>query len=185
VRWDALFDDLEAQAAVLAQAERAAEIDERTRIEIGGLTLRDRAAAAIGSTLRMRTAGAGAVAGELVRVGPDWLLLNTGAGREALVAAAHVVSVRGLGRYSTVPDSVGVVESRLGLRQVLRVIARDRSVVRILLTDGATADATIDRVGSDFVEAATHSASEARRRQEVRDVELLPLAAITVVRRSV
>ena len=46
-------------------------------------------------------------------------------------------------------------------------------------------DATIDRVGADFVEVAAHSAGETRRRAEVREVELLPLAAIAVVRRSV
>lgn len=185
VRWDALFDDLAAQAEMLAQAERAAEVEERTRIEIGALTVRDRARAALGAPLRVRLTGGATVSGELLRVGVDWLLLDAGAGRQALVPTAHVVSLRGLGRYSAVPASAGAVESRLGLRHVLRGIARDRSVVRIALTDGSTVDATIDRVGADFVEVATHPAGEPRRRQDVRDVELLPLAAIVAVRRSV
>ena len=38
-----------------------------------------------------------------------------------------------------------------------------------------TVDATIDRVGADFVEVATHAAGEVRRRDEVREVELIPL----------
>ena len=57
--------------------------------------------------------------------------------------------------------------------------------MRIDLNDGTTLDATIDRVGADFVEVAEHAAGEPRRRTEVRDVELVPLAAIVAVRRSV
>jgi hypothetical protein len=185
MRWDALFDDLEAQAAVLDQAQRAAEVEERTRGEVGALTLLDRARAAIGAPLRLRLAGQLAVAGTLARVGPDWILLDEGDAREVVIATTHVLSLRGLGRYSAVPGSAGVIESRLGLRHALRGISRDRSVVRIHLVDGSTADGTLDRIGADFVEAATHSAGELRRRGEVRDVELLPLGSVVAVRRSV
>ncbi|MDT4912702.1 MAG: hypothetical protein QOC66_1830 [Pseudonocardiales bacterium] len=185
MRWAALFADLEAQAAVLEQAERAAEVDERTRGEVGALRLRDRARAAIGTPVRVRATGGVTAAGELLRVGPDWLLVDEGGGRELVVATAHLLSLRGLGRYSAVPNTEGVVESRLGLRHALRGIARDRSAVRVHLTDGSTVDATIDRVGADFLEVATHGAGEVRRRSDVRDVELIPLAAIGAVRRSV
>jgi hypothetical protein len=185
MRWDALFDDLEAQAAVLELAERAAEVEERTRGEVGSLTLRDRARASVGTRLRLRLAGQVALAGTLARVGPDWMLLDEGAAREVVVATTHVLSLRGLGRYSAVPGSTGAVESRLGLRHALRGIARDRSAVRIHLVDGSTADGTLDRIGADFIEAATHSAGELRRRGDVRDVELLPLDAVVAVRRSV
>ena len=41
MRWDAMCADLEAQAEALAVAERAGEIDERVRAELGALTLRD------------------------------------------------------------------------------------------------------------------------------------------------
>jgi hypothetical protein len=184
MRWDALFADLEAQAEVFAQAERAAEVDERTRGEVASLRLRDRARAAVGSSLRLRSAGGLATVGDLLRVGPDWLLVQEPGGREVVVAIAHLVSVRGLGRYSAVPGSEGPVESRLGLRHALRGIARDRSAVRVHLVDASTVDATIDRIGSDFIDVATHNAGEPRRRQDVRDVELIPVAAIAGVRRS-
>src|SRR5207237_41009 len=140
----------EAQAAALEWAERAAEVDERARGEVGALGLVDRARAAIDSPLRLRVAGGLAVSGRLTRVGPDWLLFDEGDGREAVVASGQVVTVRGLGRYSAVPGSAGIVESRLGLRHVLRGIARDRSAVRVHLVDGSIVDATIDRVGADF-----------------------------------
>lgn len=184
MRWDALFADLEAQAAALEWAERAAEVEERTRGEIGALGLLDRARAAVGLPLRLRLCGPLAVTGTLGGVGPDWLLLDEGAGREIVVASARLISVRGLARFSAVPDSAGFVESRLGLRHVLRGVARDRSGVRVHLDDGSTVDATIDRVGADFIEVATHPAAEARRGRDVRDVELLPLAALVAVRRT-
>jgi hypothetical protein len=76
-----------------------------------------------------------------------------------------------------------MVAGRLGLRSVLRGIARDRSAVRIELVDGTTVDATIDRVGADFVEVAVHPAGEPRRRADVRDVEVIPFGAVAAVRR--
>jgi hypothetical protein len=185
MRWEALFADLEAQAAALDAAERAGEVEERARAEIGGLGLVDRARAALGRSLRLRVAGGTQLTGRLVRAGPDWLLLDESGGREALVASDRLVTVHGLGRYSAVPGSAGVVESRIGLRQVLRGVARDRSDVVIHLIDGTTAAGTIDRVGADFVELAGHAVAEPRRRREVRDVDLLPLGAIAAVRRSV
>jgi hypothetical protein len=51
------------------------------------------------------------------------------------------------------------------------------------LVDGTALDATIDRVGADFVEVATHAAGELRRRGEVRDVEVIPTAGIAAIRR--
>jgi hypothetical protein len=185
MRWDALFADLEAQAVTFEQAERAAEVEERTRGEVGGLRLVDRARAAVGAPLRLRVQCGFAVAGRLSRVGPDWLLLDEDGGRETVVALHALLSARGFGRYSAVPGSAGIVEARIGLRHVLRGIARDRSAIRVHLTDGTTVHATLDRVGADFIEVATHSAAEPRRRQEVRDVELLPVVAVAAVRRSI
>jgi hypothetical protein len=189
MRWDGLFADLEAHAEALEDAERRAEVESRTRGEVGQLRMRDRLRAAVDTPLRLRLSGGTLVDGVLRRVGPDWLLLDEGAGREAVVASAAVITIRGLGRLSAVPASEGVVESRLGLRNVLRGIARDRSTVRIHLTTGGaqfdTVDATIDRVGADFVEVATHAAGAARRRTEVREVELVPLAALVAIRRSI
>lgn len=183
MRWDDLFADLEAQAAALDVAERAAEIAERTRIEVGGLGMRERLAAALGSTVRGQVLGGVAFAGTIERVGPDWLLLDEGDGRESVLALAALASVTGLGRTSAVPGSGGAVHARLGLRSALRGIARDRSTVRLHLRDGITLDATLDRVGADFVEVARHAPGEPRRRGEVRDVVLVPLDAVAVVSR--
>ena len=184
MRWDALFADLEAQAAALEHAERAAEVEERARGELGALGLVERFRAAVGATVRLRLDGAGTVSGVIARVGPDWLLVADG-NREVVVPLAAVLGVRGLNRYSAAPDAAGAVGARLGLRSVLRGVARDRSPVRIDLRDGSAVEATIDRVGADFVEVATHATGEPRRRAEVRDVEVIPFDAIAAVQRSV
>src|SRR6266536_4551293 len=123
MRWDGLFADLEAQAEALELAERAAEVDERARHEIGRIRLLDRLRPAVGVPVRLRCRGAVAVAGPLRRVGPDWLLVDEGGEREALVAIAAVLGVSGLGRLAAVPEGESVVESRLGLRHALRGIA--------------------------------------------------------------
>jgi hypothetical protein len=183
-RWEALFADLEAQAAALDIAERAVEVEERTRIEVGRIRLVDRLRPAVGATVRLRCIGDDLVTGRVACVGPDWLLVVDGAGREAVVVTAAVLSVSGLGRLSAVPESESVVESRLGLHHALRGIARDRSAVRIAVIDGTVIDGTIDRLGADFVEVAAHAAGESRRRNQVREVALVPLSALAVVRRS-
>jgi hypothetical protein len=183
MRWDALFGDLEAHADALDHAERAAEVDERARIEVAALAFVDRLRAAVGAPLRLQCAGALLLTGEVRRVGPDWLLLDEGSGREALVPLAAVLGVSGLSRLSAVPNSASPVESRLTLRPVLRGLARDRSAGQVARVDGSTLNATIDRVGADFVELALHAPGETRRRSEVRDVVVMPLRAIAAVRR--
>jgi hypothetical protein len=184
MRWDALFADLEAQAAMQAQAQRAAEVEERTRAEVGALRVTERLRGALGAPLRFHVAGAGVVSGTLSQVGADWVLLDEGAGREVLLASAALVRVSGLTRHSAADRSVGVVQSRLGLRHVLRAIGRDRSGVALHLRDSTVLSATIDRVGADFVEAALHSPGEPRRRTDVREVALVVLAELVAVRRQ-
>lgn len=183
MRWEGLFADLESQAAALDAASRAAEIEERSRLEVGRISLLDRLGATAGAPVRVRCSGGVTVAGRLERAAPDWLLLDEG-GREALVVLACVLGVSGLARLASVPAD-SVVESRLGLRQALRGVARDRSTVRITLVDGNVVDGTIDRIGADFAEVAEHAPGELRRHGEVRDILALPLAAIAVVRRVV
>jgi hypothetical protein len=184
MRWDNLFGDLEAQADALELAQRMGEVEERARIETAQLRLLDRLRAAVGFALRLRLVTGALVDGELTRVGGQWLLVNELAGRQALVPLSAVASVSGLGRLAAAPNSQGAVESRLGLTHVLRGIARDRSPVRAELVGGATIDGTIDRVGADFVELAAHAAGVARRHGDVRQVLLVAVAALAVIRRE-
>ncbi|TAM89274.1 MAG: hypothetical protein EPN43_07280 [Jatrophihabitans sp.] len=183
MRWDALFDDLAAQAQSLERAERAARIEERTRAEFGDLALLDRVRTAVGARLRVQTSAGGTLGGTLTRWGGDWLLLAEDGGAEVLVALAAVVTIGGLPPAAAVPGTVDAVTARLGLRSVLRRLARDRAPVRLLLAGGASVDAVIDRVGSDFLEAAVVAPGEARRAAAVRGVQIVPTAALAAVRR--
>jgi hypothetical protein len=184
MRWDGLFADLDAQAASLETAERAAEIEERARTELGRIRLVDRLRPAVGSVLRLRCRGELSLSGVVIRVGAEWLLIDEGGNREAVVVTARLVSVSGLGRLAEMPDTESVVESRLGLRHALRGIARDRSGVAVHLVDGTALTGTIDRIGAEFFELAAHAPGELRRHDGVRDVLAVPLAAVVAVRRQ-
>lgn len=182
MRWDGLFADLEAQADQLERAERAGEAEERTRGELASQTLHARLRAAVGLRLHIAVTGSLTIAGELRRVGPNWMLLDAGLA-EWLVPTVHLRTVSGLGRQAAV-QSQSFVDSRLDFRHALRGLARDRAEVRAHLLDGSSLTATLDRVGADFVDAAVHPAGEARRRESVRDVQAIAIAAITALRRG-
>ncbi len=184
MRWDELFDDLDAQFNEVETAELAAEVADRSRREIALLRLVDRLRPVLGRAITLRLEGAGNVDGQLTAIGPDWLLLAEVGGREALVASSAVLSVGGLAAQTAAPDSEGAVAARLNLAYALRGIVRDRSAVALTLVDGSVASGTLDRVGADFLELAEHPAGEARRRDAVRLVRAYPLMSLAVVRRA-
>lgn len=184
MRWEALFADLEAQADQLSAAELQAEVADRTRREHGLVRLADRLRATEGHPLAVTVWGAGVVRGRLLDAGPDWLLLEETGQRDVLVPAASVLGVAGVGARSAPPGSEGEVGRRLDLRWALRGLARDRTGVVLVLRDGSTVAGTLDRVGADHVDVAEHAPGEARRAAAVRQVRVVPLAALALLRGS-
>lgn len=182
VRWQALFDDLEAQLAAAEAAELAGEVAERSRLEVGRLRLADRLIAATGAALTVRLPGTEPVRGTLLDAGVDWLLIDTGSGVEVLVPLAAVLGVSGAGARTAAAEGSGVVSRRLDLRWALRGLVRSRAGVSVVLRDGSTVSGTLDRVGADHVDLAQHAAGEARRAAAVTGVLLLPLSALVLVR---
>jgi hypothetical protein len=184
MRWDRLFTDLEAQLEAADAAEFAGEVVERTRIEVGALRLVERLRAALDATVRLTCVGQEQVAGRLLRVGPDWVLVAERPEREAVVPLTAVTSVAGLGPWSSpgAGGASGVVAAKLDLRYALRGVARDRAGVVVTLVDGTVVAGTVDRVGADFVEIAEHPAGELRRARAVRQVRTVPLPALSVIR---
>jgi hypothetical protein len=183
MRWQQLFADLTAQ---FDEAEAAAELAEsasRARAEMGAVTLAGRFAGSPGAEVRLRCRGAGRIAGALVDVGPDWLLLVDERGAESVVATRAVTSVTGLGRRTAHEEEGGGPRVEFGLRLVLRATARDRSLVTLTTDDGVVVTGTIDRVGADFVELAEHAPGEPRRAAAVRAVHAVALTAVAVVTR--
>ncbi|MBB3678686.1 hypothetical protein [Modestobacter versicolor] len=184
MRWEQLFADLEAQVAEQEAAAEQAEEPSRARAEFGRVLLADRLRGAVGQQLSVRCRGAGELAGRLVDVGVDWLLLVDGQARELLLAAEAVTAVGGLGTVTAPASEAGEVARRLDLRRALRGLARDRAAVSCLLVDGGVLTGTLDRVGADFVELAEHPLDQPRRRGAVQAVRALPLRAVVAVRTS-
>ena len=182
MRWQRLFADLQAEFDEVEAAAERAEDASRRRVETGAVRLVDRLAGALDRPLTLRCSGAGDVTGVLVEVGADWLLLTDDSRREVLVATATVRTVAGLGRATAPAEDAGPVRARLDLRRALRGLARDRSVVQVVLDDGATYTGTVDGVGADHVELAEHAADQPRRAAAVRGVRAIALPAVAVVR---
>jgi hypothetical protein len=182
MRWEQLFADLQAQFEAEAVAAEQAESGSRARSEIGALALGDRLRGALGLPLVLGCGGAGTVAGTLVEVGTDWLLVEDDSGRQGLVAAAEVRWVSGLGRRTAAPETAGPARGRLDLRWALRGLARDRNAVQIVLNDGGVLTGTLDRVGADYVDLAEHPADLPRRSGAVQGVRAIVISAIAVVR---
>jgi hypothetical protein len=182
MRWQQLFADLQAQFEAEETAAEQAESASRARAEIGALGIADRLRGALGFPLVLGCGRAGTVAGVLVEVGADWLLIEEDGARQTLVATSTVRTVSGLGRRTLVAAPAGPVRVRLDLRRGLRGLARDRSAVQIVLDDGSVLTGTLDRVGADYVELAEHPADVPRRAEVVQGVRAVVIGAIAVVR---
>ena len=182
MRWQGLFADLEAQFEQAAAAELAGEVSERTRREAALLRMVDRMRPVAGHPLVVTVAGHGVLRGRLVDAGCDWLLLEEPGGRELLVPLAAVLGVSGLGVRTAGPGTEGAVAKRLDLRWALRGLARGRTGMAVGLVDGSLVTGTLDRVGADHLDLAEHGLGEARRVAAVRQVRMVPLAAVAVIR---
>jgi hypothetical protein len=182
MRWERLFDDVEAQLEAADRAELAGEVADRTRREVARLRLVDRLRANLGADLQLTVAGSGPLNGRLQRIGVGWLLLQPAVGPAALVLRDAVLAVGGLPAAALEPGSEGPVLSRLDIGHALRAVARDRSPVSVLLRDGSQLDGTLDRVGADFADLALHPPGEARREAAVRSVRTVTVEGIALIR---
>src|SRR4051794_693603 len=182
MRWQALFDDLEAQLSAADAAELQAEVADRTRREAGLIRVVDRLAAATGQDVAVALGPPGLLRGRLLDAGVDWLLLAEAGAREVLVPLAAVLGVTGLVAQTGAPGAEGEVGRRLDLRWALRALARSRAGVTLVLRDGSAVGGTLDRVAADHLDLAEHAPGEPRRSGAVRHVRLVPLAALALVR---
>lgn len=182
MRWQQLFDDLEGQAESWERVERDAEVADRTRSEVGQLTLMSRLRSNEGSEVSLRLTTGTSVSGTLLRLGVDWMLL--GCPHETVVPLAGIATVSNLPWGAVSPAGVEVVRSRLTLSSVFRAFAMDRARVTVRLSDQTTVSGTPDRVGRDFVDLAVHHADEAPRPTAVAGRTTVAYAAISVVTRD-
>jgi hypothetical protein len=198
MRWENLFDDLETQ---LERELTAEELDlevEEERLRLGRLSVRDRLVALHesqrGSEYRLTVTLAD---GERLVLRPaafgrDWLSADVTAEgsrpRQCIVPLGALAGValepslvpRSL-QGPAAPDGHPSLSARLGLTFVLRDLCRRRRAVDLVLAAGEL-HGTIDRVGRDHVDLAVHDRGVARREPEVREVRIVPLAALLLVR---
>jgi len=135
----------------------------------------------VGHPVNLQVTGVGAVAGRLTRMGADWVLVS--AGDEIVVAVAAVAAVVNLPLDADASVAQRSLASRVPLTTALRAMARDRSVVQIVLRDGATVTGTPDRVGRDFLDVAVHPSDLAPRLGQVRSRWTVATTSIAVVSR--
>lgn len=180
MRWERLFDDLEAQLTRDESRGQEAEIADRTRRERAAVDLHSRLLANLGTRgVSVRVPGR-VLTGGLVDVGPDWLLLETRPDRPDLVALGAVRAVSGLMAGAHAPS---VVAKRFALGAALRAVSRDRATIEVTDLDGRLMTGTIDVVGADHLELAEHASDAPRRTENVVGVHLIPFAALVTVRR--
>ncbi|ADU49004.1 hypothetical protein Intca_2498 [Intrasporangium calvum DSM 43043] len=183
VRWERLFADLEARHSAEAALERDVEVADRTRRERAQVGLHARLLANVGGPeISLRVAGAapgGAVAGVLVDVGPDWLLLAESRRHSLLVPLPAVRGVVGLVGGAQEPT---LVARRFTLAAALRGLSRGRVPLEVTAVDGWTVTGTIDAVGADHVDLAEHPLDQPRRSRHVVRAHVLPFAALSCLR---
>ncbi|PJI95213.1 hypothetical protein [Luteimicrobium subarcticum] len=146
MRWDALFDDMEAQLAAHSRAEREARADDLTRAEQAGVSLADRIRAARGEIVLVLVDGS-RQRGHVVGGADEWVDLADGP-RRALVPVAAVAWVERTPHAATAGSAV---ERRLGLGHALRALARDRVRVSVRTAAGAPVG-RVARVGRDHLD---------------------------------
>lgn len=146
----ALFDDLEQQAEALYDADRDAELADRSRTEYQRVTLASRLMASTGLEVVLDVTGVGVVAGTLERVATGWCVLR-GPAQDWVVRLEAVGAVTGASARS-VPEVAWAAVTRLGLGSALRRLAEAEERCVLHLVDGTRHDGVPTRVGADFVE---------------------------------
>ena len=181
MRWDRLFDDLQAQLDADGQRELDLEVSDRTRRERAQVGLHERLIAHRGQGVELRLTAGVLVSGRVADAGSDWLLVHDHVDRGSLVPFAAIVAVNGLGVRAAAGSGVATAK-RFGLGYALRGLSRDRSVVSLADIGGSVTTGTIDAVGADALDLSEHPADVARRAENIVARRVVPFAAIVVVR---
>lgn len=186
VRWDRLFDDLEAQASAEWEAERAALASEAERVRFARVTLRERLFALREQKAHVRAdlAVGSPIEGSVVAVGADWVALDRGTRSVSIVSASAIVALRMphpdlLHSAGTPPRSE--LRERLSLGFVLRDLARRRVPVLIELSTGDRVAGTVDRAGADHLDLALHDLAVPRHPAAVTAFRIVPCSHVVQI----
>lgn len=132
------------------EARFRADVQDRTRAERAAIELAARLRTGLGGPVAVTVGDGESVAGTLVDVAAQWLLIES-PGAQDLVPMHAICLVSGLPQRAS---ELGAVERRLGIGHALRALARDR--VRVVVhTQGGNVTGLLGAVGADYVEVST------------------------------
>jgi hypothetical protein len=183
MRWDRLFDDLQAQLDADSVRELHLEVSDRTRRERAQVGLHERFVAHRGLGIEVRLLTGVVVSGTVADAGLDWLLMYERGERGSLVPFGAIVAINGLGSRAAAGPAVATAK-RFGLGYALRGLSRDRSVVSLADVSGSVTTGTVDAVGADALDLSEHPADLPRRAENVVARRVIPFTAIVVVRHA-
>ncbi|MCI2237898.1 hypothetical protein MO973_30880 [Paenibacillus sp. TRM 82003] len=168
MRWDDLFEDLDARLAHVRRLEQEAEVADRRVADLAAVDLLGRLLAGDGE-LSVQLPDGGWVSGRVRAAGPGWLLLVTGPPlrRQVLVPTAAVCALRGLSPRSVQP---GAVVARRTLGMALRALSAARVEV-LVRTRAADVRGRLVRVGADHVDVVVPG-------QDPQAVVTVPFASV-------
>lgn len=145
-----VLDDLEQQAEALYDAERDAELADRSRAEYQQVTLAARLMASVGRDVSLEVRGVGAVTGHLDRVNAQWCLVR-GPQQDWIVPLSALMTLSGVSDRA-VPEVAWSPVAKLGLGSALRRLAEAGERCVVHLRDETAYDGVVGRVGQDFLE---------------------------------
>jgi hypothetical protein len=182
MRWDALFEDMEAELAARQLLDFEAEVAERALVDSAGVELADRLRGSLGLSIRVHVSSGRAFEGVLSHAGSEALVLDEPL-HQVLIPYSAAAQFSGLSRLAVAEPSK--VRQRLGLGSALRGLARGRAPLTILVVRGQTAaeqHGVIDMVGRDFLDLAAIREGEDRRPAGARHVVTIPFGALAGIR---
>lgn len=163
MRWERLFNELEAQSVDLEMLERDALVDELRDGEWAETSWRS----LLGGAVVLDVQGMGRIEGTVVLVNENIVQLR-GSLIDHVASIAAVTSLVASERRAEEPSAV---TASLGWGHVFRALRDAGEPVRVRTLAGSTVDGTIEVVGADFV----------RVREESGRDQMLPFAAVAAV----
>lgn len=177
MRWDSLFDDLEAQLAEQSRAQLRDEIAENVRAERATAELLPTLMRFHGRELCLRLAGGTELRAKLGPCAADYICLETEQAQWVVRSAAVESFSLPQGRVTAAGQRAP--GSAVKFSTVLRGMLRDRARCHVFSrAGGSLAEGTLTQVARDFLVILVHPRDEFARAKQASSQLLIPLDAI-------
>lgn len=178
MRWEALFDDLEAQWSAQRAQQLEADVAEAVQWERAQIPLVGRLRAGIGAQVQITLQDGGQFGLLVQSVGADWISGRAGA-QSLILPIRAITSVEGLPLRAQ-PEA-SHTRRLLGIGSPLRALSRSREAVILAGVGGELGRGVIAHVGADHLDLAMKGEGAAPPRSQSR-IRTIALAAVVLVR---